>query len=115
MNIFGVDYSVIKNQLLAVSMNIYSWGLSQLGLADASKNFIPTSTPSSAYISIPSAGGYDKLEIKDLGPNASMGYNCSLFTKGNQLIDISKDKSKLPQNLVIVKTSFFSINYAGKL
>jgi len=118
MKILGQDFSIIANQLMAVSMNLYSWFIKKFRLSEKifnKSNIIESKDiPKFAYISISSAGGLEKIELKNLEGFATVGYNASIYMRGAQLVDLS-DKTNLPNDLVVVKTSFFSINYAGRI
>jgi NADPH:quinone reductase-like Zn-dependent oxidoreductase len=109
MKILGQDVTVVYNQLLALVGNIQQW-LLRSSLKRHLKRL--TSAPNSAYVSISGPGGFDRLEVLELPDDqATVGYNVSIFQKGSCLVNIS-DKSRLPQDLVIVRIHYYSINYA---
>lgn len=53
------------------------------------------------------------LEVQHIEDRCTVGYNVSLFKKGSLFADLNEDRSNLPEGLVIVKVSHFSVNYAG--
>ena len=102
---------MLKNQILALVLNLWAWALSLLGPRrsfQASK----FDGQDGVFVSIPSPGGLDKLELKNLGVfMATQGYNVPEYKKGDILVDTSVP-ARLPADAVVVKINFFSVNYA---
>jgi 2-desacetyl-2-hydroxyethyl bacteriochlorophyllide A dehydrogenase len=115
--VLGQDLNVLKNQLLALVMNVVSWILS----------FVPSSMKYSlpivkkgenCAISIDGPGGLDRLQLKSLikkndehfNEQASVGYNVPGYKC--PYANLPKDLSNLPSDLVLVNVKYFSLNYA---
>ena len=110
MKIFGQEVDVLKNQVLALILNIWAWGLSFLWNPRRKKS--EEFDGDDPYVVISSPGGLDKLELQNLGMNkATQGYNVSDYARGQITIDVSNHQT-LPADAVVVSVSFFSINYA---
>ena len=111
MQILGQDLDVVKNQILALILNIYSWILRRFFPFLLPKDSIPTTDEKCVAITGP--GGFEKLKYMDLPKDAiaCIGYNLPglkppFATSSMALADIySADH-------VLVKTSYFSVNYA---
>ena len=111
MKILGQDIDVIKNQVLALLLNIYSWFWRRFFPFLQSKDIKPTSDEVCVAISGP--GGLEKLKYMDLpkGSVATIGYNLPglkppFAHSSMSSADIYADDH------VLVQTSHFSINYA---
>ena len=108
------DMGVLKNQVLALVLNLYSYFL---GFFFNTKRRLKERLKGAtafdhACVRISRPGGLDRLEIVDLKENlATVGYNVAGFKKEEILKDIS-NKSALKSDLVVVKIKNFSINYA---
>jgi hypothetical protein len=122
MKLFGQSISVIRNQVHALVLNLYSWFITILsGKSLRSEKVI---SYESSCIVIRRPGGYDCLEpqklslsycssSEELASNdeivATVGYNVLSFSppfiRKSQLSD-------LPLGLVVVKVMYFSVNYA---
>jgi synaptic vesicle membrane protein VAT-1 len=111
MKILGQEVEVLKNQLLALILNIYSWFLRRFFPFLLSKNPAPTSDE--VCVAITGPGGMEKLRHMDLpkGSIATIGYNLPglkppYATTSMAMADI------YAADHVLVKTSHFSVNYA---
>ena len=104
----GFDPVTLRNQLLALVLNILSWAKSFLPrIENASSS--PSDIQGDKCILISAPGGFDQLKLTSLTGKVTLGYNIPGFKSP---IVVINDTSTLPSNLVIVKTSFFSVNYA---
>jgi 2-desacetyl-2-hydroxyethyl bacteriochlorophyllide A dehydrogenase len=107
MKILGQDTISLWNQICALVANIISWVTFFLP-----KFFLPVkSLPKSSQvcISISGPGGLDKLKYIDFpnGAVATVGYNVSGFKS-----PFVTSLRNIPKDCVLVKTSYFSVNYA---
>jgi hypothetical protein len=114
MKIFGQDLGVIKNQLIALFLNILNWFLSYIPFPLRSLKVPELSSASRVCVSIPSPGGLDKLVITELVTNGNsrqvtIGYN---IPNMKPPIVTLNDLSSLSPDLVLVRVKYFSINYA---
>ena len=124
MKLFGQELSVIRNQVNALYMNLLSWLLQYL---PSSLKFKSTSrTPKSsedACVCIEGPGGTDRLQVialnsvkaKNLGGNsesriATVGYNVKGYPA--PFVALPNNLESLPDDLVLVKVHYFSVNYA---
>ena len=103
----GFDPVTLRNQIVALLLNIWAWSKSFLPrLHDLTP---PSDIPGDKCILISSPGGFDQLKITSLEGKVTLGYNIPGIRPP---IVVINDYSSLPPYLVIVKTSFFSVNYA---
>ena len=112
--ILGQEVETLKNQILAIIFNVYSWVLSLIpfGLG-SSKSGVSVTEPYKC-VSIGGPGGLDVLQVKAIpghsgATRATVGYNLPGLRCPFACID---DLSSLPNNYVLVKNSYFSVNYA---
>jgi hypothetical protein len=113
MKILGQDTTTVKNQLVAVTLNIYSWLLSFIPWRNANQVKI-TSNDKNRCVAIPGPGGLDKLQLIAIPGDekclrATVGYNVPMFKAPYASIVTPSDKLA---DLVLVRNSYFSINYA---
>ena len=124
MKLFGQDISVIRNQVTALVLNLYSWFIAILRGKTLSSEKVISFERSCIVIRRP--GGYDCLESQQLSLDcckssgelvlskdeivATVGYNVLSFPP--PFVTKSQLVSELPFGLVIVKVMFFSVNYA---
>jgi synaptic vesicle membrane protein VAT-1 len=115
--VFGQDLICIKNQLLALIMNILSWIFSFVPEAFCTSPVIPPAGTSCA-VSIMGPGGLDQLQVinmEDNGTRVTVG--CNMKDMGLDPpyinVDFTKDlDSQFDSSLVLVEVDYFSINYA---
>lgn len=124
MKICGQELSVIRNQLNALCMNLISWLL----------QFVPKSLRPTGRIRTPKAdddccvcidgpGGIDRLQVialdKAIASNktekyvnriATIGYNVKGYPA--PFVALPNNMESLPDDLVLIKVHYFSINYA---
>lgn len=112
MKLFGQDLLVIQNQLLALIWNIINWGLQFIPSFIYSKIKQKPKT-SKVCISITGPGGFDQLNYMDLPSDciATVGYNIEGL-KSPFITTKMSEKFIYKSDHVIIKTSYFSINYA---
>ena len=124
MKLFGQDISVIRNQVHALVLNLYSWFIALFSGKSLRSEKVISFERSCIVIRRP--GGYDCLEPQQLALSpgccnssdtsaskdeiiATVGYNVVSFPppfiRKSQL-------SELPLGLVVVKVMYFSVNYA---
>lgn len=112
--IFGQEVEAIKNQLLAIVLNLYSWALSLVpfGLGRHSRAVV---TDVKRCVSIGGPGGLDVLQVQPIPPvsstlRATVGYNLpgikSPYFSTNGSVD------SLPRDYVLINNAYFSVNYA---
>ena len=116
MKILGQDVLVLKNQVIALLMNVWAWFLSYLP-----SRFQPILPPSPrrnepSCIVIQGPGGIDRLQHISLNgyeypynESATVGYN--IPNRKPPFVTLTKPY-KFNPDLVLVKISHFSINYA---
>ena len=108
MKVLGQDVSVIVNQLKALVANIMSWICSFFWAVSDEMHASPNSC-----VVITGPGGAEKLQIRELPAGgvigATVGYNFPGFS--SPFVSYGS-ASELPDNAVVVRTSFFSVNYA---
>ena len=103
---------VLINQALALLLNLYAYILSFFSAKTKLKVRAKETVFHHPCVRISRPGGFDRLELFDLGENfATVGYNVKGVKKGEILKDISV-KSALQPDHVVVKIKNFSINYA---
>jgi hypothetical protein len=112
MGLFGQDLLVLKNQALALILNVISWGL----------QYVPESfyrrsrlcNPSSRVcVAINGPGGLDQLALMDLPQDciATAGYNIP-GVKSPYVMSSAPHAVVYAPDHVLINTSYFSINYA---
>jgi NADPH:quinone reductase-like Zn-dependent oxidoreductase len=116
MKILGQDLEVIKNQVIALLLNILAWVKVTLGLVSASTNSKQYTGDGEACIMIHSPGGFEQLVMTELKDKQSsdelvtIGYNVPDIPP--PLANLSQTMQKFPTDLVLIKIHYFSINYA---
>jgi synaptic vesicle membrane protein VAT-1 len=124
MKLFGQELSVIRNQINAMCMNLFSWLLYYLPIS-----FRPTSASRAplkgehACVCIDGPGGIDRLQVIGLqkaipkliaGNSGSrivtVGYNVKGYPA--PFVALPNSLESLPDDLVLVKVHYFSVNYA---
>lgn len=111
MKILGQDGEVLKNQLLALILNIYSWLLRSFFPFLLSKSPAPTSDE--VCVAITGPGGMEKLKYMDMpkGTVATVGYNLAGLKPPYATSNMAASDIYSPDH-VLIKTSHFSVNYA---
>jgi synaptic vesicle membrane protein VAT-1 len=117
MEILGQDVLVIKNQILALIYNILSWLLDIFPFFK--RRHIPPSSKNVCVV-INGPGGLDQLQFVDIpkGAFATIGYNLKNLrapfarADSDDVNKILSDESFYDPTFVLVRTSFFSVNYA---
>lgn len=115
MKIFGQDIDVLRNQLIALALNLLAWAKQHV--PRISNKEADDCISGTACVSIEGPGGTEQLKLKSLnneqsdGIYASIGYNVSglappFVTNAQWAAHRSRDE------LVLVKVKYFSINYA---
>lgn len=112
--IFGQEIEAVKNQLLAIILNVYSWLLSFIPFGFGSSASAPV-TDLCKCVSIGGPGGLDVLRVQPIpgsleGVRATVGYNLPGIR--SPFFASDKDLSNLPKDYVLVRNSYFSVNYA---
>ena len=104
MKIFGQDTDVLMNQLHALIANIISWILTfWWKVPDV------VTWKENSCIEISGPGGAEKLVLKQMEQTtATVGYNVHPF-KSPYVVYSQHD---LPNDIVVIKTTHFSVNYA---
>ena len=124
MKVFGQELSVIRNQLNALFMNLYSWLLQYIP-----KFLRPTGvirTPKAheeCCVCIDGPGGIDRLQVialnkatasnkseKNTSRIATIGYNIKGYPA--PFVALPQNLESLPDDLVLIKVHYFSVNYA---
>lgn len=124
MKIFGQELSVVRNQINALCMNLLSWLLQYLP-----KSFRPASASRApkknddACICIDGPGGVDRLQLialqmaksNNLAEDSTsrivtIGYNVKGYPA--PFVALPSNMESLPDDLVLVKVHYFSVNYA---
>jgi synaptic vesicle membrane protein VAT-1 len=111
--VLGQDLLVIQNQLLALLWNIFSWFLEYIPPAIYSRAR-PSPQSSRVCISINGPGGLDRLTYQDLPKDciATAGYNLPGIRSPFVSEKLCSSAAVYADDHVIVKTSYFSVNYA---
>ena len=112
--ILGQEVETLKNQILAIIFNVCSWLLSFIPFGLGSNNSGSAVTDSFKCVSIGGPGGLDVLQVKAIpghprATRATVGYNLPGLRSPFACVE---DLSSLPKDYVLVKNSYFSVNYA---
>jgi hypothetical protein len=114
MKLFGQELSVLKNQGLALLLNIAAWARVALLPAKLRPLALPPprggDQPSKVCVTIPGPGGLDQLQYTDIPGIATVGYNLPGL-KSPFITDADTDSVYAPTHL-LVQNEYFSINYA---
>mmetsp|Transcript_14794 Transcript_14794/g.14204 ORF Transcript_14794/g.14204 Transcript_14794/m.14204 type:complete len:441 (+) Transcript_14794:169-1491(+) len=117
MKVFGQELSVIQNQLNALSMNLFSWGLQYFPKSFRISSHRIPSGKEDVCVCIDGPGGIDRLQVIPLQETknatariATIGYNVKGYRA--PFVTLPKNMESLPDDLVLLKVHYFSVNYA---
>jgi len=121
MKILGQELSVIKNQFIALILNLYSWLLHKFN--KESECLAKLNVFDNCCVVIGKPGGAESLKIQKLESEsdndeishknsivATVGYNIASFPP--PFVRKSQLATGLPEGLLLVRIKYFSVNYA---
>ena len=120
----GQDVIVLKNQLMALYMNLWAWFVALLasyGITFLQYKHVLPPAGSTCAVSILGPGGLDQLKVEDLGAPASdeerVTVGCNMKDLGYEPPYYNVDKRKtydeqFHSSCVLIEVDYFSINYA---
>jgi synaptic vesicle membrane protein VAT-1 len=116
MKVLGQELDVVMNQVLALVLNVKSWIVGVCVPTSLLPNvdqdgYLRMKNP---CVEISGPGGLDKLQVKEIPGaqtiRATVGYNVPGFKA--PYADLPNSMRDFPKDLVLVRVSYFSINYA---
>ena len=110
----GQDVDTLKNQIVAIVLNVYSWLLSLLPFGIGTRHTVDV-IDKHFCIGISGPGGLDTLTLQSIPGSSSnlratVGYNIPGYS--GPFFSTEMSCSDIPANMVLVSNSFFSVNYA---
>ena len=112
--IFGQEVESLKNQLIAIILNVYSWLVSLFPFGLGKSPRAPV-TDACRSVAINGPGGLDVLQVQAIPGSstkvrATVGYNLPGIR--GPFFELSQDPSQLPADYVLINNAYFSVNYA---
>ncbi len=115
MKVFGQEFIVLQNQLMALAMNLQSWFIASYIPGFLRRKVLPPPHDDAiTCVEINGPGGLDRLHIVDLRDRCTVGCNLKEYGYNPPYLKIT-DKSYEDQfhpSMVMIKVDYFSVNYA---